>query len=147
MAIDRPGHWTYTGDPTASSKDAVRVLCGDIDDTDPQVTDEEIAFWLAEEGNSYSAAAAVCEHLAARWAREASRSISVGGGTSTSINLSDRARAYETKAAKLRLRAATSAGMVYAGGISIADKEDNEANTDRVQPSFRHGMFDNPDAA
>ena len=141
---DRPGHWTYTGNLATSNKDVVRFLCGDVDDGDPQVSDEEIAFALTDEGNVYAAAAVICEHLSARWAREASRSINAGAGLSTSINLSERSKAYAQKAKDLRVRASTSAGMVYAGGISQSDKEANQDDTNLVPPAFFKGMFDNP---
>ena len=36
------------------------------------------------------------------------------------------------------------AGKVYAGGISISDKDDRRADTDRVQPRFKRGQFDFP---
>lgn len=143
MPLDRPGHWTYTGNPSSSNKDAVRFLCGDVDDGDMQVSDEEITFAVADEGNVYAAAAVICEHLSARWAREASRSINAGAGLSTSINLSERSKAYAQKAKDLRVRASTSAGMVYAGGISQSDKEANQDDTNLVPPAFFRGMFDN----
>ena len=38
--------WNYSGDPSLSSRDAVRFLIGDTDPNDPLVTDEEIAYAL-----------------------------------------------------------------------------------------------------
>ena len=35
---------------------------------------------------------------------------------------------------------------VYAGGISISDKEAQEADPDRVKPRFHRGMMTNPEA-
>lgn len=35
-------------------------------------------------------------------------------------------------------------GQPYAGGISVADKQSNESNTDRVKPRFMRGQFDFP---
>ncbi len=37
-----------------------------------------------------------------------------------------------------------SAGRLYAGGISIADKQAKESDTDRVAPRFGRGMMDSP---
>lgn len=37
-----------------------------------------------------------------------------------------------------------STGTIYAGGISVADKQNNEAKTDRVTPRFMRGQFDFP---
>jgi len=43
--------WTYTADPSSSSKDAVRYLIGDVNEADQLVQDEEIYFNLAEVNN------------------------------------------------------------------------------------------------
>jgi len=44
--------WTYGGAPgtttSATRRDAVRLLVGDTDTTDQQITDEEIAFGLSQ---------------------------------------------------------------------------------------------------
>jgi len=39
----------------------------------------------------------------------------------------------------------SSTGAIYVGGISYADKETFEADTDRVPPRFRRGQFSFPD--
>lgn len=144
MAWDRPGTWTYTGNPADSSKDRVRWLCGDTLDSDPQVSDEEIAAAVADEANVYDAAALVCDHLSARFAREAQRSLSAGGGLNTSVSLSERSKAYAARAKVLRDKGATYAVGVHAGGISRSAVEANESDTDLVQPGFYVGMFEDP---
>lgn len=146
MALDRAGTWSYTGNPADSQKDRVRFLCGDIDDTDAQVSDEEIAAALAYEGSALGAAASVCEHLASRYAREAQKSIGAGGGLNTSVSLSERSRAYAARAKDLRQHQEARAivGMAYAGGISRADKDAVASNTDRVPPEFFVGMMEHP---
>ena len=59
--------WSYEttdlGTATASGRlNAVRLLVGDTDITDPQVQDEEILFALAQEGNNvYYAASWVAQ--------------------------------------------------------------------------------------
>lgn len=40
----------------------------------------------------------------------------------------------------------TQTSKIYAGGISVSDKDAIEADTDRVQPRFSRGMFSNPSA-
>lgn len=140
---DRPGTWTYTGNPASSTKDRVRWLCGDVMPDDPQVSDEEIVASVTDEGDALNAAATVCEHLAARFAREAQRSVSAGGGLNTSVSLSERSRAYATRAKSLRERAAVSSAGVYAGGISVSDKDANASDTDLVQPAFTPDRFEN----
>jgi len=39
-----------------------------------------------------------------------------------------------------------SATGVYVGGISEVDKQTKEADSDRVSPAFKRGMFDNPNS-
>ncbi len=65
--------WTYGGDPSNSTRDAVRWLVGDTDTTDQQVTDEEITFALSTaSSNVHGAASQVCKGIAAKFARRAS---------------------------------------------------------------------------
>lgn len=142
----RPGHWTYLGDPAANTRDQVRFLCGDNDAEDKLVSDEEIAHAYTEEGTYQGAAALVCEHLAARFAREASKSVAAGGGMSTAISLDQRSKAFATQAKSLRGRAAVGGSVLpYCGGITISDKATRAADTNRVMPGVRVGQFDNPE--
>ena len=47
------------------------------------------------------------------------------------------ATTYEARAAQM------GAGLPFAGGISVSDKQANEADTDRVAPQFNIGLEDN----
>jgi len=67
-------HWTYSGNPKTSPKDAVRFLIGDTNSDDGLVSDEEITFSLDMRGSPYGAAAEVCRSLAAKYARDADSS-------------------------------------------------------------------------
>jgi hypothetical protein len=62
--------WTYAGDPSANSRDAVRFLVNDTNTSDQLVSDEEIAWAVAEEANVYFAAASVAGAIAASFARK-----------------------------------------------------------------------------
>lgn len=125
--------WTYLG-PT-SDRDRVRLLIGDTEATDPQLQDEEIAWLLAEAGNVYGAAVAACEALAAKYARQVNRSVAGAGGLSVSAG--DRAQHYRDLAETLQIRARKARRPVpFAGGISDAQKDAVEADTDRVAPAF-----------
>lgn len=139
----KPGHWTYTGDPSSSDRDAVRFKVGDTDDQDGLVADEEIDHLLTAEGSVTSAAAAVCEHLARRFARFASKSVSAPGGFSASVSYDQRSRAYADLAVKLREEAGRVATFAYAGGISLADKETLDNDTDRLPPFVTEDQFIN----
>ncbi|WP_407146251.1 hypothetical protein [Bradyrhizobium sp. ORS 86] len=132
--------WTY--DVTAlatSAKDNVRLLIGDTDETDPQLQDEEIAYFLSGRPNPYGAAAECCRALAAKYARLVSQSAG-----DTKFVFSDMSKAYERRASDFEGQAANSgAGLPYAGGISNTDKLNQESDSDRVQPQFTLGIDDN----
>ena len=97
--------WTYSADPSSSTKDAVRFLIGDTDETAPQMTDEEIYFNLTEVGGEiYRAASNTCYNLAARYTGEASSTSKSVGGLSLSKSLGDRAQRYERLAKDLLIR-------------------------------------------
>jgi len=50
---------------------------------------------------------------------------------------------YRDLAGSMRKQALRSGGItIYAGGISVSDKEANEDNDDMVTPAFTRGMFD-----
>jgi hypothetical protein len=136
------GHWTYSGDPTASNRDAVRFEVGDTLDRDKLVSDEEIAYALAKETTVLRAAARVCDHLAARFSRE----FDVSADDGRRDSLAQRVNNYRAKAADLRRQAASDSDYAvkpYLGGRSVSDKESQEDDTDRVAPSFRIDRWDN----
>jgi hypothetical protein len=130
--------WTYSGDPANSEKDAVRFRTGDTDTTEQLVTDEEIAYALAEKGGVIPAAIAICRSLAAQFARKAT-SKTVG---KLSITMSDRATAFEKIAQSLE-QEGSALVVPYAGGLSISEKETAAADTSSVQPTFFRGMMEN----
>lgn len=89
--------WTYTADPTSSTKDAVRFLIGDTDEANPLLQDEEIYFNLNEvNGEPYRAAANACENLAALFTGLAQSSSKSVGGLSLSQSYGDRAQRFTT---------------------------------------------------
>ena len=143
MAWDLAGHWHYSGDPSTSNRDNVRFRVGDTDITDGLVSDEEIDFALTESSSVYAAAAFVCDHIAARFSREADKSVSASVGQSVTHHLSQRAAAFRALAKALRQEgSAATVGAPYCGGISIADKADNEEDSDIVQPFFKRGQYE-----
>ena len=71
--------WSYGGDPTNSTTDRVRFLCGDTDTNNQQVTNEEISFLLSENNSdAYLAAASACEAMASKVSAKSDYSRSVG---------------------------------------------------------------------
>lgn len=101
--------WSYGGDPSNSSTDRVRFLCGDTDTNNQQVTNEEISFLLSEtNSDAYLAAAGACEAMASKSATKADYSRSVGDLSlstqyaSHSTNLLKRAEALRSQASRRR---------------------------------------------
>lgn len=70
--------FTYTGDPSVSTRDKVRFLIGDTEEATAHFQDEEITYLISEWGDAYSAAQAAAEILAGRYAHKAQSSKSVG---------------------------------------------------------------------
>lgn len=138
------GTWTFANDPTNTPRDAIRTLLGDTDEDDPApLTDEEIAFFLEENGdNIYRTAAACAAKLAAYYARQVDYSSS-----KLSVKASQRSALYaETEHRLLRQAEEGSRGFVsvVAPGLSRTSKAARRADTDAVQPVFEIGMDDMP---
>ncbi len=130
--------WTYSGDPNASQKDAVRFLVGDTLSDDQQIPDPEILFALQSWGSIWRAAAMCCRSLAARLSRTAD---TVQGDLH--VMYANRAKAYRQMAAEYDQQAIIrSAGLPYAGGISVSDVIAVRNDPDRVPPQFNIGMMD-----
>lgn len=131
--------WSYNPSLLATnSKDAVRLLIGDVLTTDPQMQDEEINYLISARGTLYGAAAECCRALAAKF----SRSVDQQAGTSK-LMWSHLAKAYTLKANEFETKSILiGAAMPYAGGISLSDKQMQDLNTDRVQPIFTIGIMD-----
>lgn len=131
--------WTYSGDPTASSNDAVRFTIGDTNSSDQQLSDEEIGYLLSAHGSVLGASIAACDALVARHA-------TAGTGIDRQvgdlrISGSQRAASFASMRDRLVRQQAVSA-VPLAGGISVADKQATEDDTDRPSPSFSRGQFD-----
>lgn len=130
--------WSYSGNPAASTLDKVRFLIGDTDTTDQQFSNEEINAILADNGDEpYATAIVLIEGLIARYSRYISKSVG-----DLSISYGDRVKQYQSLLAGLRRRATLQLCKPYAGGISIADKQIDQADSDVVQPYFKVGMHD-----
>ena len=126
--------WSYTGKPDTSEKDQVRFLIGDTDKCDPLIGDEEIDYLLTLEGSVFKAAVMACETIAAKFSRLADEKVG-----DTSVSLSQKADAYLKLAGKLRKRSERIV-FPYAGGISKADKENQELDEDRNPEVFKRHM-------
>jgi len=138
MAI-ADGDWTYA-DPALDAIQAVRFYVGDTDYSDQLLSDQEIEFALSIRSDNALRAAIVCSGaLAARFARESSYRIG-----QVSETFKQKSEAYERRESDLRNMLALSGGDgPYAGGISVSDVSNQEADADRVKGQFSIGMHDN----
>lgn len=133
--------WTYD-DRLPSTRDKLRLLIGDTDVNDQQMQDAGVDYLLAEESSIYAAAAAACRAIAALYSRRVDFS-----NSSLSLAASQRVAHYTGMAAKYeaRARAGSSGGNIgspIVGGVSIDAIAEAKADTDLVQPRFRHDMQD-----
>lgn len=140
--------WTYGGAPgtttSATRRDAVRLLVGDTDTTDQQVSDEEIAFALSQTSDDiYNAGALMCRTIAGKYSRLVDTSVE-----SVSSSYSQRAAQYLELAARLvkegKRFGSVGLGVPVAGGMSISEMQGVEDDLDRVPSAFRVDQFSNP---
>lgn len=130
--------WTYGGDPENSDRDAVRLLIGDTDTNDQQLTDAEVDYFLSKSSSVYRAAISAVRALIAKYARKVTKAVG-----DLRLSLSDRLGAYEALLEQLQADRGAAA-LPHAGGISVDRKDDVEEDTDRVTPSFERDQFSYP---
>ena len=131
--------WTYSGNPSASSRDQVRFEIGDTDQGDQQLQDAEVDYLLAQTPDPYYAAACGCDAIAAKMSRQAQKSVGA-----ISIAANQRADAYRKRAVELREKAVRINGLpgIGVGGQSLDEKKHSADNLDQIQPQFQVGMDD-----
>lgn len=129
--------FTYRGDPSLSTRDAVRFLLGDTNRKRPLLDDREIDFAISRQGNELLAAALCADTLQGKFSSEAN--ITVGG---VSKSFGSIAAAFADNAKRLRREASKSA-VPRAPALSISEKRAADLQTDDVQPEFRIGLGDN----
>jgi hypothetical protein len=137
--------WTYTNAPTtttaAGRRDAVRLMTGDTDSTMiPTNSDEEIAFYLLQNGNALLSSAIDClRSLLAKWAPIPTTEV-VGVGK---VWAGDVYKALQSTMAQL-VADASKGAMPMFGGQSIAQNQAWDALTDVPQPTFKRNQDDYP---
>ena len=131
--------WSYSGDPSSSDRDQVRFLIFDTDTNDQLLSNEEADWLLSQNSNIYMAAASAAEAIAAKFAKDISRSV-VG----ISATPGGRADFYLELAERLRAQVASTNkhAQVFAGGLTVDGKEALDDDSDAVQPAFKSGQFD-----
>lgn len=133
--------WTYSGDPASSTKDTIRFLVGDTLVDEPLCSDEEIAWAITQNSDTYAAAALIANGISTYFARMADAEEI--GPIKTTFN--NRIKYYTAKAKELEAKVGSNSGLIfYAGGISVSDKLANNSDTDREPTAFSKGMNDTP---
>ena len=130
--------WSYSGSPGDSDLDAVRFLSQLTDSADERLSDEEIEWILTKEDTNVGAAARCCEVLSVKYASEAD--VTVGSAGEFKIKASQLSSQFAVRASTLRREAAKHA-YPWTASISVAEKDAQEADTDRVEPAFTRDQF------
>lgn len=141
--------WTYSPVLPFSVRDQIRLLIYDTDTNDQLLQDEEIDTIAALEAGDVSAPYNVFR-VAAECARRVAGSFSRQGDQTDGtvrVAFSTRASDYRMLAKELYARSRRSGFAPYAGGISIADKQGVEDDSDRVRPLFDRDMLTAPGTA
>lgn len=134
--------FTYTADPANTPLDAVRLLIGDVDESEAQLQDNEIEWLLdiwAGKGSLYYVASMAAEAIAAKYSREVTVS-----ADSQSVGMGELQQKYQSLADRLMVlhQQLLAGGLVDAGGVTIGEQPDQT-----VRPlAFGRGMHDNIEA-
>ena len=132
---------TYTNQPGVRDVDTVRLLISDQDTipaTDALLTDEEIQYFVDANNHINLAASQAATAIAAKYSSDAN---SKTVGDLGIVFAGARARQYRLMAQDLRNKAARTV-TPYAGGLSIAEKDTIDQDTDRPTTDFERGMHD-----
>lgn len=132
--------WSYTGLPGSRSIDMVRLLIGDTQETEQQLSDEEIQVCIDNTSSNYFAAAQACLILQAKYAKDI-------GSTIESIRIfaGDRQEHYRKLADSL-LNNSIRFGAILVGdpiitGDSKSEIDTVDSDTDRVGDLFSKEQF------
>ena len=138
--------FTYSGDPSTSTRNYVRFLLNDTDSTDALFSDEELSYVITEwNGDAYDAARECAEILIARFARLADSSSKSVGDISVSESYSSKIAHYKELANSLfqrKMRKSPPAPWAKSDALkSTDDKTTTDYATD-----FVVGQMDNPNS-
>ncbi len=140
--------WSYNENDlgttsTSSRLNAVRLLVGDTDDSDPQIENEEIVFALIQAGNNiYFAASWTAKSIAAKYSRMVTHDLD----GALRADYSHLQQHYFALADSLEYQGKKTGALIgaKAGGISKTTTESVRSDADRVHSAFRMGKFKNP---
>ena len=136
--------FTYSGDPSTSTRNYVRFLINDTDSTDALFSDEELNYVISEwGGDAYKSARECAEILIARFSRLADSSSKSVGDISVSESFSQKIQHYKELANNLLTREMRkSPPRPFANAQSL--KSTNDRIVDDFNTDFYAGIHDNP---
>jgi hypothetical protein len=136
--------FTYSGDPSTSTRNYVRFLIHDTDSTDALFSDEELNYVISEwGGDAYKSARECAEILIARFSRLADSSSKSVGDISVSESYSSKIAHYKELANSLlsrEMRKSPPRPFANAQGL----KSTNDRIVDDFNTDFYAGIHDNP---
>jgi hypothetical protein len=138
--------FTYSGDPTTSTRNKVRFLINDTVTADALFSDEELDYLITEWGtNVYEICRAACETLVSRFSRLADSTSKSVGDISVSESYTAKSKQYQDLANSFlnrKLRKAPPTMWANTDALkSTDDKTTSDFNTD-----FVVGQMDNPNS-
>lgn len=138
--------FTYSGDPSTSTRNYVRFLINDTDSTDALFSDEELNYVISEWNNdAYKAARECAEILIARFSRQADSTSKSVGDISVSESFSNKITHYKELAESLlRREMRKNPPTVFANTQSL--KSTNDRIIDDYNTDFYAGIHDNPNS-
>lgn len=131
--------WTFDPEVISTNRTKLRLEIGDTDENDPQFSDEILDYYLSIESTVLKAAIRAVEHLIAKYSRQVDRRIG-----DLALASSQRIKSYRDLLASIKRRSALDAATVFAGGITISNKQSYEDNTDLVNPRFSRELHQHP---
>jgi hypothetical protein len=136
--------FTYSGDPTTSTRNKVRFLINDVDSGDVLFTDEELDYLITEwGGNVYEISRAACETLVSRFVRLSDSTSKSVGDISVSESYTAKAQQYKELANSFLAR-----GMRKTPPRPFANAQALKSTNDRIVDDYNTdaytGIHDNP---
>jgi hypothetical protein len=138
--------FTYSGDPSTSTRNAVRFLINDTVSTDALFSDEELNYLISEWGtNVYEISRAACEVLVSRFSRLADSTSKSVGDISVSESYSAKSKQYQDLANSFLARKMRKAPPTMWAKTDALKSTDDKTTTD-YNTDFVVGQMDNPNS-
>lgn len=134
--------FTYGQDPLSSTTDAIRLLCGDTDPTEYYLEDSEVQYVASMQSNIWFAASMAAQAIAGKLAKSVDRTVG-----KLSIKGTDLVTQYIALAAELRKRGAMAGLTPVLVSDSVAAKQTQRLDNNRVRPDFTRHSMDYPGTA